>query len=83
VSRTYIGYLETGARKVSLESLVYIANELCVSIEMLLEDSLEEISGLYKTNILNAFIDCTPQETAIILKLIDELKKILKGYTIK
>ena len=83
VSRTYLGYLETGARPVGLESLVHIANELGVPIEVLLEDSLEETSDLCNTHMLKVLLDCTPQETAILMRLINELKKILKDYAIK
>jgi transcriptional regulator with XRE-family HTH domain len=83
VSRTYLGYLETGARTVGLESLVRIANELGVSIEVLLEDSLEETSDLCDTRILRVLIDCTPQEAAILMTTISGLKRILKGFTIR
>ena len=83
VSRTYLGYLETGARTVGLESLVHIANELEVSIEVLLEDSLEETSDRCDTRMLRVLMDCTPQETAILMRMIGELKKTLKGFTIR
>ncbi|MFA6892588.1 MAG: helix-turn-helix transcriptional regulator [Sphaerochaetaceae bacterium] len=83
VSRTYLGYLETGIRGLSLQLLVNITNELRVPIGVLLEDSLEEASDQYNTQVLKALINCTPQETDILTKSIHELKKILKGYTIK
>jgi transcriptional regulator with XRE-family HTH domain len=83
VSRTYLSYLETGSRQVGLESLVHIANELGVSIEVLLEDSLEETSDLCDSHLLKVLLDCTPQETAFLLRSINDLKRILKDFTIR
>jgi transcriptional regulator with XRE-family HTH domain len=57
VSRTYLSYLETGSRQVGLESLVHIANELGVSIEVLLEDSLEETSDLCDSHLLKVLLE--------------------------
>lgn len=83
VSRTYLSYLETGVRRVGLESLVRIANELGVSIEVLLEDSLEETNNSGNTLLLKSLLDCSPQETAIVMRSMNELIKILKDYSIK
>ena len=46
VSTSYIGHIERGLKRCSLETLVSIANTLEVSIDMLLQDSLNaEIIG--------------------------------------
>ena len=40
VSTTYIGFVERGERTVTLEKLIDIANVLHVSIDFLIEDSI-------------------------------------------
>ncbi len=83
VSRTYLSYLETGTRRLGLETLVRIANVLRVSSEVLLEDSLEETAESGNTLLLKSLLDCNPQETAIVMRAMNELIKILKDYSIK
>ncbi len=83
VSRTYLSYLETGTRRLGLETLVRIANVLRVSSEVLLEDSLEETAESGNTLLLKSLLDCNPQETAIVMRSMNELIKILKDYSIK
>ena len=83
VSRTYLSYLETGARRVGLETLIRIANVLGVSSEVLLEDSLEETTNSGNTLLLKSLLDCSSQETAIVMRSMNELIKILKDFSIK
>lgn len=42
ISLSFLGHIERGSRKASLETLVGIANALKVSTDVLLQDSLED-----------------------------------------
>ena len=41
ISTSFLGHIERGSRKASLETLVKISNELKVSLDDLMEDSLD------------------------------------------
>ncbi len=48
LSLSFLGHIERGTRKASVETLVAIANELSMSVDFMLQDSLHE-SVLQKT----------------------------------
>ena len=48
LSLSFLGHIERGTRKASIETLVAIANELSLSVDFMLQDSLHE-SVLQKT----------------------------------
>ncbi len=42
LSLSFLGHIERGTRKASIETLVAIANELSLSVDYMLQDSLKE-----------------------------------------
>lgn len=54
ISASFLGHIERGSRKASLETLICIANALNVSTDHLLGDSLEkELSDISDINLLD------------------------------
>lgn len=77
ISRTQIGYLETGERGISLELLVSVSNALNAPISELLADNLTSSEVTTDTDLHYILLDCTHQEEKIITKVAQALKAIL------
>ncbi len=82
LSRVFISYVECGERAPSLEALVGIANALNASIDSLLAESLSLSGNETVPHEMDALLDCTPEESAILVKSMVALKKILRSYKI-
>ena len=82
ISRTQIGYLETGERGISLELLVAVANALDAPISELLADQLTGSDNTTDTDLHYILLDCTAQEEKIITKTAQALKAILLEHGI-
>lgn len=76
-SPTYISYIETATKHLSLETMVDIANALQISV-----DSLLAANVLYKTEIRDEFSelmsDCRANEKRIIVDTVKTLKHSLR-----
>ena len=76
-SPTYISYIETATKHLSLETMVDIANALQISV-----DSLLAANVLYKTEIRDEFSelmsDCKEREKRIIVDTVKSLKHSLR-----
>lgn len=82
VSDAYIGQIERGERSLSLETLVKLANQLGVTVDYLLHDSIEINDDHFMDQIQQIVMNRSPKEKQLaldILKLmfthLDELKK--------
>ncbi len=53
LSTAYIGQIERAERNVSLDTLVYIANSLSVSIDYLLQDSIKVEDDIILNEVIN------------------------------
>ena len=82
ISRTQIGYIETGERGISLELLVNIANTLHVPIAELLADNLTDVEKVLNSDLGYILLDCTEQEERIITRTAKALKEILSAQGI-
>ena len=82
LSHVYISYLERGERTPSLESIINIANALNVSADDLLSDSLLISNSRSEPHGIEILYDCSSEELSIILRCIESLKEILRGYQI-
>ena len=74
----HFSHVETGNTKVSLPTLVDIANALGVSIDDLLVDSLEKTTHVSVKEINDLLFDCTPGEYRALLKLLATGKEMLR-----
>lgn len=52
ISLSFLGHIERGSRKASLETLVALSNALCISTDVLLQDSLESGALLNRSSAL-------------------------------
>lgn len=80
ISLTNISHIERGATKLSLPTLVSIANALAVSADFLLCDSLVEADKIYIDEINELLLDCNPNELKIIIDIMKSVKITLRRY---
>lgn len=73
-----ISHIERGATKLSLPTIVNIANSLNVTVDDLLCDSLEFSKATFEREISEILSDCTHQELRIISGTMRELKDNLR-----
>ena len=78
MSYSYISYIETGRRHMSLETFVMIANELNVTADFLLSTNMKKKKDMSKEDLL-IFEECTPYERKILLETVRALKEILQS----
>ena len=73
-----ISHIERGATKLSLPTIVNIANALGVSVDELLCDSLIESKAIFEREATDILSDCTHQELKIITGTMRALKENLR-----
>lgn len=73
-----ISHIERGATKLSLPTIVNIANALGVTVDDLLCDSLTEAKSAFEREASNILSDCTHQELQIITETMRSLKENLR-----
>lgn len=77
-SPTYLSYVESGMRCISLDTLVDLANALNVTSDALLKESLTN-SALVMTNEFAAVLgDCTENEQRILLEVMIAVKASMR-----
>ena len=70
ISLSFLGHIERGSRKASLETLVSIANALKISTDMLLQDSLgDDLVG-------NLSTDFSPRQRSML----QEIANVIRDY---
>lgn len=77
LSSAYISYVEQGKKKLSLKSIISIANSLGVTVDLLLGD--ETKNNVYLDSTLNNLVkDCNIQEKQIIYDIANSTKNSLR-----
>lgn len=79
-SSTYISYVENGYKHCSLDTLVLIANELNISTDDLLVDSLENTIKVSNHKFATIISDCTEYEIQILLDIITTTKQSIRTH---
>ena len=74
-----ISHIERGATKLSLPTIVNIANALGVSVDDLLCDSLKKSGNSFDRIANNILEDCTHRELQIITEMMLALKETLRN----
>jgi len=77
ISASHFSNIETGKTKLSLPTLVALANALQVSVDELLCDSLVVGRALIQNEFSTFLQDCTQAEVAVIMKTLRTLKTSL------
>lgn len=78
LSPTHMSNIETGSTRVSLTSIVRIANALSVTVDMLLCDSIIQERVQFEKDIAVLLDDCNEYEIRIIKDLIQATKDSLR-----
>ena len=78
VSRVFIGFIERGEKKPSLETLIVISNALNVPVDELLSNELLTAAPSDFT----LFNETTIEEKEILLQTVTALKEVLHKYRI-
>lgn len=74
-----ISHIERGATKLSLPTIVHIANALGVTVDDLLCDSLTESRAAFEREAADLLSDCTHRELRIITGTMRSLKENLRN----
>lgn len=74
-----ISHIERAASKVGLSTLVGIANNLGVSVDDLLCDSIDCEREAFDNQIIELTRDCTPEELRLITDLVRAMKASLRN----
>lgn len=79
LSNTHVSNIENGTTKVSLPTLVKIANSLEVSVDELLCDNLKKSREVFNNEIVSICQDCDDTEIKIMADTLKALKDSLKN----
>lgn len=77
-SPTYISYIESGLKCMSLDTLVSIANALTVSADELLMDSLDNTVKVSNHEFASLLVDCSEYEKRVLLTVVESAKSALR-----
>lgn len=78
ISPTHLSNIETGTTRVSLQTLVRIANALRVSTDDLLCDSVVHATVQIQTDLADLLKDCNDYEIRMIAAMTKALKEALR-----
>ena len=78
LSNPHISNIERGTTKMSLPTLVAIANVLEVSADELLCDSLEHSEPVYHHEIAKIMEDCSSEELRALTEILKAVKETLR-----
>lgn len=80
VEPSNISHIEKAATKLSLPTLVSIANALEVSLDEIVYNSLIKNKHIYVREIDELVGDCDPKELSSIIQMIKTTKGIIRNY---
>lgn len=80
VEPSNISHIESAATKLSLPTLVSIANALEVSLDEIVYNSLIKNKHIYVKEIDELVGDCDPKELSSIIQMIKTTKGIIRNY---
>ena len=78
LSPSHLSNIETGTTKVSLSTIVKLANALHVSVDSLLADSVVQSKAVFKQDIQTILSDCDDYEIRVIADIAAATKKTLR-----
>lgn len=78
ISTTHLSHIENGMTKVSLPSLVRIANALHTTLDALVYDSLNAVKDAYDKDFHDLIQGCSVRERAAIYRAAEQMKDTLK-----
>ena len=81
LSPTHLSNIETGNTKLSLPTIISIANALSVSVDTLLCDNVIHSTHVFNQEAQELLSDCTPYDIRIILDVLKSTKEALRKDT--
>ena len=75
---SYISYVETGVKGLSLDTFIDIVNALSTTADDLLRDSLENTAVITNSSFTELISDCSDYEQRVILETAIAIKKTLR-----
>ena len=78
LSPSHMSHIESGKTKVSLPSLILIANALYTSVDSLLHDNISMTSDAFDKDFKDLLSDCSREERRFIYVAAQQLKDALK-----
>lgn len=78
LNSSYVSHIETGQTKLSLPTIVKIANALSVSVDALLCDNLTLSRHVYDQRFAEELQDCDNAELQAYLEMLQSAKRILR-----
>ena len=78
LSTSHMSHIESGKTKVSLPSLIQIANALHTTVDSLLHDNIEASYEAFDKDFRDLMEDCTVKEKEIIFQASVQVKNALK-----
>ena len=78
LSTSHMSHIESGKTKVSLPSLIHIANALHTTVDSLLHDNIEASYEAFDKDFRDLMEDCTVKEKEIIFQASVQVKNALK-----
>lgn len=79
----HISHTEVASTKISLPSLVKLANALHTSVDRLLSDSIHDSKAYLMDDVQVVFSDCSPDEVYIMLEATNAVKKSIRVRKLK
>ena len=79
----YISHTEVASTKISLPSLVKIANVLHTSVDRLLSDSIHDSKPYLMDDVQMVFSDCDSDEVYVMLKTANAFKNSIRVRKLK
>ena len=79
-SPTYVSYIESGSKSMSLETFVQIANALEIPADLLLTEQVKGSSMVASQEITMILTDCSAYERFIIIDTVKTLKEALREH---
>lgn len=79
----HISHTEVASTKISLPSLVKIANALHTSVDKLLSDNIYESKSYFLDDVQAVFSDCDPDEVYVMLEAASAVKRSIRIRKLK
>lgn len=76
---SYISFIETGVRSMSLDTFILIANALDISSDELLIDCLQHSMVAINAEFARIIADCSPSERRLLADLIRSAKRTIRS----
>ena len=80
-SPTYVSYIETGKKSMSLDTFVQIANALCIPADILLAEQLTGTAVAASQEITLLLKDCSDYEKLVLTDTLKSIKTTLREHS--